>query len=171
MPIDKSVKLGKDVKIPFPDLVNLYGCVIGDGVFIGPFVEIQKDVSIGKNSRISSHSFICEGITIGENVFVAHGVMFINDLFDSRELKDWVKRYTFIEDNVRIGSNVSILPVRIGRNSVIGAGTVVTKHVPENSIVVGNPGRIKRRIENISEVLLNGDEEKGITKNAKVTTR
>lgn len=144
MPIDKSVKLGKNVKIPYPGLVNLYGCVLGDGVFVGPFVEIQKDVVVGKNSRISSHAFICEGVTIGDNVFVAHGVMFINDLFDATNNKDWIRRNTFIEDNVRIGSNATILPVRIGKNSIIGAGAVVTKHVPEGAVVVGNPGRVLR---------------------------
>lgn len=141
MPIDKTVKLGKDVKIPYPELVNLYGCVIADGVFIGPFVEIQKDVAVGKNSRIGSHSFICEGVTIGENVFVSHGVMFINDKFDSPDIKSWVLKYTFVEDGVRIGSNTTVLPVRIGKKAIIGAGTVVTKNVPEESVFVGNPGR------------------------------
>ena len=171
MPIDKSVKLGKNVKIPFPDLVNLYGCTVSDGVFIGPFVEIQKNVFIGSNSRISSHTFICEGVTIGENVFVAHGVMFINDLFDSGNIKDWVARSTFIEDNVRIGSNVSVLPVRIGKNSIVGAGAVVTKHIPENSVVIGNPGRVRRKIESIEEVLPNGNEKQNIAKIAKATPR
>lgn len=147
MPVDKSVNLGKDVKILFPDLVNLYGCVLGDGVFVGPFVEIQAGAYIGKNSRISSHTFICEGVEIGENVFVAHGVMFINDKFDVPDRENWVKRNTFVEDGVRIGSNATILPVRIGKNAVIGAGAVVTKHVPEGAIVVGNPGRVVRKQE------------------------
>lgn len=146
MPVEKTVKLGRNVKIPFPDLVNLYDCVLGDNVFVGPFVEIQKNAVVGKNSRISSHTFICEGVTIGENVFIAHGVMFINDLFDSPDIKSWVMRNTFVEDNVRIGANVTIFPVRIGKNSIIGAGAVVTKHVPENSVVVGNPGRVIRRL-------------------------
>lgn len=145
MPIDKSVKLGKNVKILFPELVNLYGCVIGDNVFIGPFVEIQKDVVVGKNSRISSHTFVCEGVTIGEEVFVAHGVMFINDKYDSPDVKSWVKRNTFIENGVRIGSNATILPVRIGKKAIIGAGAVVTKNVPENAVVIGNPGRRIRK--------------------------
>ena len=170
MPIDPSVTLGQNVKIPYPDLVNLYGCVIGDNVFIGPFVEIQKNVVIGKNSRVSSHSFICEGVTIGENVFVAHGVMFINDLFDSGSMKDWVVKYTFVEDNVRIGSNVSILQIRIGKNSVVGAGAVVTRHVPENSIVVGNPGRVRRRFSN-DEELSNGNSKRVVKRNEKISTR
>ncbi|MBI4058785.1 N-acetyltransferase [Candidatus Microgenomates bacterium] len=145
MPVDKTVKLGKDVKIPYPDLVNLYGCVLGDNVFVGPFVEIQKNVTIGKNSRVSSHSFICEGVTVGDNVFIAHGVMFINDLYDSPNTKNWVMKNTFIEDNVRIGSNVTILPVRIGKNSIIGAGAVVIRHVPDGAVVIGNPGRVLRK--------------------------
>lgn len=144
MPVGKDVKIGRNVKIPYPKLVNLYGCVLGDGVFIGPFVEIQKDVFIGKNSRISSHTLICEGVTVGENVFIAHGVMFINDLFDVAGSDSWIKRNTFIEDDVRIGSNATILPVKIGKGVLVGAGAVVTKNVPEGAIVVGNPARIKR---------------------------
>lgn len=149
MPIEVKVKLGENVKIPYPDLVNLYGCVLGDGVFVGPFVEIQKGVVVGNNSRISSHSFICEGVTIGENVFVAHGVMFINDKFDSPDIKSWQIENVVVEDNVRIGSNATILPVRIGKNAIIGAGAVVTKNVPEGSVVVGNPARILPRKENV----------------------
>lgn len=144
MPIRNDTKLGKLVKIPFPDLVNIYGCKLGDKVFVGPFVEIQKGVKIGNGSRISSHSFICEGVTIGKKVFVAHGVVFINDKFsDSKSMGEgWKLRKICIEDNVRIGSNATILPVRVGKGSIVGAGAVVTKNVPENSIVVGNPAEI-----------------------------
>lgn len=142
MPIDKTIKLGSGVKIPFPKLVNLYGCTIGDGVFVGPFVEIQKNVVIGKNSRVSSHSLICEGVEVGEDVFIGHGVMFINDLFDSPDINSWSMKKTAVEDRVRIGSNATILPVKIGKNSIIGAGAVVTHDVPKNSVVAGNPARI-----------------------------
>lgn len=141
MPIAKDVKLGKRVKIPFPELVNLYGCRLGDGVFIGPFVEIQKGVRIGNSSRISSHSFICEGVTIGEKAFVAHGVMFINDKFRDAKGKKWKLRKTYVADGVKIGSNATILPVHIGKKAIIGAGAVVTKDVPPKSVVVGNPAR------------------------------
>lgn len=143
----KTVSLGRDVKIPYPDLVNLYGCILGDEVFVGPFVEVQKNVIIGNKTRISSHSFICEGVKIGEGVFVAHGVMFINDLFDSYDTKSWKMRNTIIEDGVRIGSNATILPVKIGKNSIIGAGAVVTRDVPHGVIVAGNPARILRKVK------------------------
>lgn len=147
---DKTVKVGKNVKIPYPNLVNLYGCVLGDKVFVGPFVEIQNNVVIGINTRISSHSFICEGVKIGKDVFIAHGVMFINDIFESKDIKSWKMKNTFIEDGVRIGSNATILPVRIGKNSIVGAGAVVTRDVPRDVVVVGNPARIfcARRVSN-----------------------
>jgi acetyltransferase-like isoleucine patch superfamily enzyme len=137
-------KIHETAKVIHP--CNLYGCKICEGVFIGPFVEIQKNVTVGKNSRISSHSFICEGVDIGENVFVGHGVMFINDLFDSPTIQNWVMRNTRIGNNVRIGSNATILPVTIGDNSIVGAGCVVTKDVPPNSVVVGNPSKIIKTI-------------------------
>lgn len=148
MPIASDVKLGKNVKIPYPDMVNLYGCELGDNVFIGPFVEIQKGVKVGKGCRIGSHTFICEGVKIGQKVLIAHGVMFINDKFsDSKKMgKGWILHKTKIEDNVRIGSNVTILPVRVGKGSIIGAGSVVVKNVPDKSIVVGNPGKVTRKI-------------------------
>lgn len=107
---------------------------------IGAFVEIQSDVKIGNNTRISSHSFICSKVEIGSNVFIGHGVMFINDLYPPRAEEHWQK--TVIDDGVSIGSNATILPVHIGKNSVIGAGAVVTKDVPPNTTVVGNPGKI-----------------------------
>jgi acetyltransferase-like isoleucine patch superfamily enzyme len=121
--------------------INIYGCTISENVFVGPFVEIQKNVSIGCGSRISSHSFICEDVTIGENCFIGHGVMFTNDKFDSLDLKSWNKRPTLIGNNVRIGSNATILPVQIGDNAVIGAGAVVTKNVAANTTVKGNPAK------------------------------
>lgn len=140
MKIDK-IKSGKNVVICQPS--NLYGCTLHENVFIGPFVEIQQGVKIGKNTRISSHSFICEGVDISENVFVAHGVMFINDKFsDSKSIKSYMQKNTFIGENTRIGSNSTILPVSIGKNCIIGAGSVVTKDVPDGKTVCGNPAKI-----------------------------
>jgi acetyltransferase-like isoleucine patch superfamily enzyme len=139
-----NVNIHETAKVVQP--CNLYGCTVGENVFVGPFVEIQRNAVIGKNTRISSHSFICEGVDIGESVFVGHGVMFINDLFDSPTIQDWVMRKTRIGNNVRIGSNATILPVTVGDNSIIGAGCVVTKDVPPNSVVVGNPSRIVKII-------------------------
>ena len=137
--IAESCKIHKDVTIVEP--VNLYGCEIHQNAFIGPFVEVQKDVTIGVNTRISSHTFVCSDVEIGDNCFIAHGVMFINDKFDA-PLDDWISRKTVIADDVRIGSNATILPVNIGYGAVIGAGAVVTKDVPERAIVVGNPAKI-----------------------------
>lgn len=137
----RKISLGKEVSIVEP--VNLYECEIGDRVKIGPFVEIQKGVKIGANSIISSHSFIPTGVEIGENTFVGHGVMFTNDVFDSDLIEEWEMRKTKIGNRVRIGSNSTILPVNIGNNVVIGAGSVVTKDIPDNSIVFGNPARIR----------------------------
>ncbi len=140
MPV-KNVKLGKNVKIPYPELVNLYGCEIGDDCFIAPFVEIQKNVKIGKKTRIQSHSFICSKVNIGEKVFIGHGVTFINDRYPiHRNPEDWEE--TIVEDKAVIGSNATILPCKIGKNALVGAGAVVTKDIPANKMVVGNPAEI-----------------------------
>ena len=137
----RDVKAGKNVTIIEPS--NLYECILEENVFIGPFCEIQKGVKIGKNTRIQSHTFICELVTIGENCFVGHGVMFINDLFlEGKPTNDSAKwRKTLIKDNVSIGSNATILPVEICSNVVIGAGSVVTKDIKESGIYVGNPAK------------------------------
>ena len=148
-----NVRLGKNVKIF--DFVNLYGCTIGDYSKIGAFVEIQKNAVIGKNCKISSHTFICEGIHIKDNVFIGHNVTFINDVYPRAVNKngtlqseeDWKIIETFIENGVSIGSSATILAgIKIGANSIVGAGAVVTKDVPPNVIVVGNPAKILREI-------------------------
>jgi acetyltransferase-like isoleucine patch superfamily enzyme len=142
-----NIQTGKDVKIVQP--VNLYGCTIGDNCFIGPFVEIQKDVIIGNNCKIQSHTFICELVTIGSNCFIGHGVMFINDLFQlggpARGDKDLWKE-TKIGSHVSVGSNATILPVTICDHVVIGAGAVVTKNIDEPGIYAGNPAKFLRNI-------------------------
>jgi len=143
-----NVKHGVNVKIIEP--VNLYGCELGDNVFIGPFVEIQKDVYIGDNTKIQSHTFICELVKIGSDCFIAHGVMFINDKFEkggpAGGNKDLWKA-TMIGNNVSIGSNSTILPVNITDNVVIGAGSVVTKDISKPGIYVGNPAKFLRGLE------------------------
>jgi acetyltransferase-like isoleucine patch superfamily enzyme len=127
------------------DFVNLYECEIAADAFIGPFVEIQRGVVVGRATRVSSHTFICEGVTIGEDCFVGHGAVFTNDLFDSdRPGDDWILRATTIGDRVRIGSNATLLPVTVGDDAIIGAGAVVTRDVPRGGVVVGNPARLVR---------------------------
>lgn len=143
MSVAKNTKIGKGVQIHHPKLVNLFGCNLGDGVSVGPFVEIQKNVTVGKNTKIGSHSFICEGVTIGRECLIVHSVVFTNDKYsDSSNMYDWKLRKTAVGNRVRIGSNSTILPVEIGDNSIISAGSVVTKNVPPNVIVAGNPARI-----------------------------
>lgn len=140
-----NVHFGLDVKVVEP--VNMYGCTIGDHCFIGPFVEIQKDVSIGNRCKIQSHSFICELVTIGSDCFIGHGVMFINDLFSeggpaAGDKTKWKK--TNIGNKVSIGSNATILPVSICDHAVIGAGAVVTKDISRPGIYAGNPAKLIR---------------------------
>ena len=141
----RDVKFGKNCKIIDP--VNLYECELGDNVFVGPFVEITKGVKIGDNTRISSHSFICEFVTIGKDCFIAHGVMFTNDLFKDGKIINDPKRWykTDIADNVIIGSNATILPVKISSNIVIGAGSVVTKDLKIKGTYAGNPAKLIRK--------------------------
>jgi len=143
----KDVNFGTNVKLVEP--LNIYGCSIGDNTFIAPFVEIQKDVTIGKNCKIQSHSFICELVTIGDNTVIAHGVMFINDLFAIGKPANGDKslwKSTTIGNNVSIGSNSTILPVSICDDVVIGAGSVVTKNIKEPGIYAGNPAKKVRNI-------------------------
>jgi acetyltransferase-like isoleucine patch superfamily enzyme len=148
-----DVKLGQDVKIFH--YVNLYGCEIGDHSRVGSFVEIQKNAKIGKMCKISSHTFICEGVTIEDEVFVGHGVVFVNDSYPRATAaggtlqteQDWVVEPTLVKKGASIGSGATILAkVTIGENSIVGAGSVVTKNVPANVIVAGNPARILRSI-------------------------
>ncbi len=142
-----NVNFGENVTIVQP--VNIYGCSIGENTFVGPFVEIQKDVSIGKNCKIQSHTFICELVDIGDNCFVGHGVMFINDLFEDGKPAGGKKelwKSTKIGNNVSIGSNATILPVEICDNVVIGAGAVVTKSITKSGVYVGNPAEFLRKI-------------------------
>lgn len=143
----KDVQFGKEVKVVEP--VNIYGCTIGDHCSIGPFVEIQKNVTIGDRSKIQSHSFICEWVSIGTDCFIGHGVMFINDPFlkggPARGDKNFWRR-TKIGNNVSIGSNVTLMPVTITDNVVIGAGAVVTKDITEPGIYLGNPAKFHRKL-------------------------
>ncbi|MFM9946239.1 MAG: acyltransferase [Bacteroidia bacterium] len=145
--IKEDVVFGNDVNVVEP--VNLYGCTIGNDCFIGPFVEIQKDVTIGSRTKVQSHGFICELVTIGEDCFIGHGVMFINDIFASGgpaagDKSQW--KSTRIGNNVSIGSNATILPVSICNNIVIGAGSVVTKDITKPGIYAGNPAKFIRSI-------------------------
>jgi acetyltransferase-like isoleucine patch superfamily enzyme len=134
-----DAEIGKGTRIaPF---VNLYGCQIGEDCMIGPFVEIQKGARIGTRVRVQSHSFVCTGVTIKDDVFIGHGVMFVNDLYPPR-YDPAVWKPTIVERRAAIGNNATILPVRIGEEAIIGAGSVVTHDVPPRSIVAGNPARV-----------------------------
>ena len=151
--IAPSVKLGQNVKLS--KFINLYGCEIGDETKIGAFVEIQKNASVGKRCKISSHTFVCEGVTIEDNVFVGHNVAFINDSYprattgDQLQTEaDWKVERTLVKKGASIGSGSTILSnITIGENALVGAGSVVTKDVPPNGIVAGNPARILRYID------------------------
>jgi acetyltransferase-like isoleucine patch superfamily enzyme len=151
--VSEDVKLGKDVRLaPF---VNLYGCEIGDYTKIGAFVEIQKNSKIGTKCKISSHTFICEGVTIEDNVFVGHGVVFINDSYprattpegELQTEENWTVENTLVKRGASIGSGATILAkVTVGENAIVGAGSVVTKSVPADTVVAGNPARVLRTI-------------------------
>jgi len=156
--IAPDVKLGENVKIY--NFVNLYGCEIGDGTKIGVFVEIQKNAKVGKYCKISSHTFICEGVTIEDNVFIGHGVVFINDPYPRatnfngalQTEEDWKVESILVKKGASIGSNSTILSnVTIGENAIVGAGSLVTKDVPPDTIVAGNPARIFRSIELLTQ--------------------
>jgi acetyltransferase-like isoleucine patch superfamily enzyme len=157
--IAPDVKLGKGVKLS--KFINLYGCEIGDDTKIGAFVEIQKNASVGRQCKISSHTFICEGVTIEDNVFIGHGVMFINDIYPRATANgqlqteaDWKVERTVIKNGASIGTGATILAnVTIGENAIVGAGSVVTKSVPANCIVAGNPAKMLRKIESAVEAI------------------
>lgn len=151
MPIAKDVQLGRDVRIFHPDLVNLYGCSIGHETRLGTFVEVQADATIGSRCKISSHSFICSGVSIEDEVFIGHGVMFTNDKYprattaDGRPqgTSDWIVEPTRVGKGVSIGSNATILcGITIGAGAIVGAGAVVTKDVPAGATVAGVPARL-----------------------------
>ena len=152
--ISEDVKLGKDVKLS--KFINLYGCTIGDNTKIGAFVEVQKNAAVGRNCKISSHTFICEGVTIEDDVFIGHGVTFVNDSYPRATARDgklqteadWAVEPTLVKKGASIGSGATILAkVTIGEGAIVGAGSVVTKSVPPGSIVAGNPAKVLRKIK------------------------
>lgn len=148
--IAPDVILGKDVTIR--DFVNLYGCTIGDESMVGTFVEIQRGVTVGKRCKIQSHSFLCEGVTLEDGVFIGHGVMFTNDRLPRavtvdgalKNAKDWLCEQTLVKAGASIGTNATVLPgITIGAGALVGAGAVVTKDVPDGATVIGNPARLR----------------------------
>ncbi|MBI4684857.1 MAG: N-acetyltransferase [Nitrospirae bacterium] len=151
--VSDDVKLGKDVKLA--NFVNLYGCSIGNNTKIGAFVEIQKNASVGANCKVSSHTFICEGVTVEDCVFIGHNVTFINDMYpraatpegNLKTEEDWKVEPTLVKKGASIGSGATILSnITIGEHAIVGAGSVVTKDVPPDTIVAGNPARVIRKI-------------------------
>lgn len=150
VPIHPSAVLGQNVQIHLPDLVNLYGCTIGDETRIGPFVEVQVGATIGARCKLQSHCFVCEGVTLEDEVFVGHGVMFTNDLWpratnETGEIltaADWTLSTTLVKRGAAIGSGATILPVTIGTGAMVAAGAVVVNDVPDHKIVAGNPARV-----------------------------
>jgi acetyltransferase-like isoleucine patch superfamily enzyme len=150
--VDPDVVLGANVRIHHPELVNVYGCRIGDRTEIAPFVEITRGAVIGADCRIASHAYICDGVTLGDHVFVGHAVVFTNDRFPLivRDLPRWP---TKVGSHVSIGSNATIVGgIEIGDHAVIGAGAVVTRDVPPLAIVTGNPARVRRRFTSVDEL-------------------
>lgn len=154
--IADDVKLGANVRLS--KFINLYGCEIGDETKIGAFVEIQKNATVGKRCKISSHSFICEGVTIEDGVFIGHGVMFTNDVYPRATTADgslqteadWKVERTLVKRGASIGTGATILPnVTIGENAIVGAGSVITRDVPANAVVAGNPARVLRMIQRV----------------------
>jgi acetyltransferase-like isoleucine patch superfamily enzyme len=161
--IGPDVKLGQSVKLS--KFINLYGCEIGDETKIGAFVEIQKNASVGRRCKISSHTFICEGVTIEDNVFVGHGVTFVNDMYPRATAangglqteKDWKVERTLIKKGASIGSGATVLAnLVIGEGAIVGAGSVVTRDVPPNTIVAGNPAKILRAVPSSDPSEVNG---------------
>jgi acetyltransferase-like isoleucine patch superfamily enzyme len=157
-PAGSPLKKQRDCKIDptakIMDFTNLYECEVGAGVFVGPFVEIQRGARVGPRTRISSHSFLCEGVTVGSDCFVGHGVMFTNDLYDVPLPNGaYNMKKTSVGNFVRIGSNATLLPVKVGDHAIIGAGAVVTKDVPAGAVVAGVPARVlrKRDLSKISQ--------------------
>jgi acetyltransferase-like isoleucine patch superfamily enzyme len=157
--IAPDVKLGQGVTLS--KFINLYGCQFGDDTKIGAFVEIQKNATVGRRCKISSHTFVCEGVTIEDNVFIGHGVMFINDSYprattpdgEIQTEKDWRVERTIVKSGASIGSGATILSkVVIGENAIVGAGSVVTRDVPPNTIVAGNPAKMVRAIPSLLKV-------------------